>query len=243
MVTCQQNGDAGGVTWRGIGLGTSFCKVGSLEDMEVEVEGTVADDGAGIAACADVAEAAEVAGGELSELETKAWFGFQRMRIEVNSVLARLLAKDFGLTEAEFVILLRLARSPGNRQRARDLGLALNWERSRLSRQVSRMEARGTVTRAPSCGDARGYDLLLTDEGRAAFAAAWPAWIAGVRHCFADALSPAQLEQLTGIADTIDAHYNAEHCLGALTDLGEGGGACAVEAPEGDPGACEPPPC
>lgn len=208
--------------------------------------------------------AGSVAEGELNELETRAWLGFQRMRIEVNSVLARMLARDFGLTEAEFVILLRLSRSPGNRQRARDVGIALDWERSRLSRQVSRMEARGTVARAPSDGDARGYDLVLTEAGRAAFCAAWPAWVDGVRHCFADVLSPEQLDDLAGIASTIDEHYSAQHCLGALADMAEGGGACvaaedtgacleaqeagdACLAPGGDDGDCAPvdliPPC
>src|SRR5258707_488574 len=76
---------------------------------------------------------------QLNERETRAWVGFQRMRIEVNEVLARRLARDFGLTEADFVVLLRLSRIPEHRQRARDLAAALHWDRSRLSRQISRM--------------------------------------------------------------------------------------------------------
>ncbi|MEU6198736.1 MarR family winged helix-turn-helix transcriptional regulator [Streptomyces sp. NPDC047061] len=153
----------------------------------------------------------------LDERETRAWIAFQRMRIEVNEVLARRLARDFGLTEADFVVLLRLSRSPEYRLRARDMAVALHWERSRLSRQVSRMEARGTVTRAPSEGDARGYDVVLTDAGRAAFHAAWPAWVEGIRHCFADVLSREQLDALTGIAEAIDTHYSAQHSSGAET--------------------------
>ena len=152
----------------------------------------------------------------LDELETRAWIGFQRMRIEVNEVLARRLARDFGLTEAEFVILLRLSRIPERRQRARDLAAALHWERSRLSRQVSRMETRGTIGRAPSEGDARGYDVVMTDAGLAAFQAAWPAWVEGIRHCFVDVLSPGQLDALAAITDAIDAHYTAHHAPGVL---------------------------
>lgn len=151
---------------------------------------------------------------QLNERETRAWVGFQRMRIEVNEVLARRLARDFGLTEADFVVLLRLSRIPAHRQRARDLAAALHWDRSRLSRQISRMETRGTVNRAPSEGDARGYDVVMTDTGLAAFQAAWPAWVEGIRHCFADVLSPRQLDVLAGIADAIEDHYTTEHCPG-----------------------------
>jgi DNA-binding MarR family transcriptional regulator len=161
----------------------------------------------------------------LNERETRAWIGFQRMRIEVNEVLARRLARDFGLTEADFVVLLRLSRSPEHRLRARDMGAALHWERSRLSRQVSRMETRGTVARAPSEGDARGYDVVMTDAGRAAFQTAWPAWVEGIRHCFADVLSPGQLDALTDIADTIEGHYSAQHCPDGLKCSAETDGA------------------
>ncbi|WP_051741482.1 MarR family winged helix-turn-helix transcriptional regulator [Streptomyces xylophagus] len=153
----------------------------------------------------------------LDERETRAWIAFQRMRIEVNEVLARRLARDFGLTEADFVVLLRLSRSPEHRLRARDMATALHWERSRLSRQVSRMETRGTVARAPSEGDARGYDIVLTAAGRTAFQAAWPAWVEGIRHCFADVLSRKQLDALIDVAETIDGHYSAHHDSGAET--------------------------
>jgi DNA-binding MarR family transcriptional regulator len=153
----------------------------------------------------------------LNERETRAWIGFQRMRIEVNEVLARRLARDFGLTEADFVVLLRLSRIPEHRLRAREMAAALHWERSRLSRQVSRMETRGTVKRAPSDGDARGYDVVMTDAGLAAFQAAWPAWVEGIHHCFADVLSPEQLDALALIAEAIEDHYNSQHCPGGPT--------------------------
>jgi DNA-binding MarR family transcriptional regulator len=158
---------------------------------------------------------------QLNERETRAWVGFQRMRIEVNEVLARRLARDFGLTEADFVVLLRLSRTPERRLRARDMAAALHWERSRLSRQVSRMETRGTVKRAPSEGDARGYDVVMTEAGLAAFQAAWPAWVEGIRHCFADVLSPEQLDALTGITEAIEDHYNAQHGPAGLASSAE----------------------
>jgi DNA-binding MarR family transcriptional regulator len=164
---------------------------------------------------------------QLNELETRAWVGFQRMRIEVNEVLARRLARDFGLTEADFVVLLRLSRIPEHRLRARDMAAALHWERSRLSRQISRMETRGTVQRAPSEGDARGYDVVMTDAGLTAFQAAWPAWVEGIRHCFADVLSQEQLDALAGIAEAIEDHYNSQHPGGPTGTAEDDAEACA----------------
>jgi DNA-binding MarR family transcriptional regulator len=158
---------------------------------------------------------------QLDERETRAWVGFQRMRIEVNEVLARRLARDFGLTEADFVVLLRLSRTPEHRLRARDMAAALHWERSRLSRQISRMETRGTVMRAPSEGDARGYDVVMTEAGLAGFQAAWPAWVEGIRHCFADVLSPEQLDALADITETIEDHYNSQHSPGGVIGSAE----------------------
>ncbi|OXR41861.1 hypothetical protein B7C42_06203 [Nocardia cerradoensis] len=124
-----------------------------------------------------------------------------------------------GLTQGQRVRLWGTDPAGGN-----PFDQTLQWERSRLSRQVSRMEARGTVRRAPSAGDARGYDVVLTDAGRTAFQAAWPSYVGGIRHCFADVLSPKQLDALTDIADAIDRHFTAEHYPGGLDDPAKAAG-------------------
>jgi DNA-binding MarR family transcriptional regulator len=87
----------------------------------------------------------------------------------------------------------------------------LGWDRSRLSHQIARMETRGTVRRKSCSGDARGFDVVLTPAGQAAIEAAAPLHLQAVRHCFADLLTPAQLDALAEIADTVTAHLAAEH--------------------------------
>jgi len=76
-------------------------------------------------------------------------------------------------------------------------------ERSRLSHQIARMEARGTVRREACPDDARGFDVLLTDTGLAAIRAAAPGHLSVLRHCFADVLTPEQLDTLGDIAEAI----------------------------------------
>lgn len=53
--------------------------------------------------------------------------------------LERQLIRD-GLSGAEFTLLVPLSEAPDGLLRARDLGRTVGWERSRLSRQVARME-------------------------------------------------------------------------------------------------------
>lgn len=147
----------------------------------------------------------------LDERESRAWRGFHRMRAQLGEHLARQLACQTGLTEADFAVLVIVSEAPRRRIRARDLGLALGWERSRLSHQIARMEARGTVRRAPCHCDARGFDVVLTDTGLAAITAAAPVHLTAVRHCFADLLSREQLDVLGDIAEVITRHLATEH--------------------------------
>jgi DNA-binding MarR family transcriptional regulator len=147
----------------------------------------------------------------LDEREDRAWRGFQRLRTELNAQLARELARQTGLTEADYAVLVTVSEAPGRRIRSRDLGVALGWDRSRLSHQITRMQARGTIKREPCPGDARGFDVILTPAGLTAIEAAAPLHLATVRHCFADLLTPEQLDALAAIADTITGHLAAEH--------------------------------
>lgn len=147
----------------------------------------------------------------LDELEQRAWRGFNDMRERLVGQLARQLARECGLTEADYAVLVNVSEAPGRRLRARELSRRLGWDRSRLSHQVSRMEARGTVVRAPCDGDARGFDVVLTEVGLSAIANAAPIHLAAVRHCFADVLTAAQLDALGGIAEALLAHLDAEH--------------------------------
>ncbi len=147
----------------------------------------------------------------LDQREMRAWRGFHRMRTELMAHLARELDRVSGLTEADYAILVTVSEAPNQRIRSRDLCTTLEWDRSRLSHQIARMEARGTVERAPCSGDARGFDIALTETGRAAIEAAAPIHLLAVRHCFADLLTAEQLDCLGDIAEAITGHLVAEH--------------------------------
>ncbi|QKE82898.1 MarR family transcriptional regulator [Arthrobacter sp. NEB 688] len=147
----------------------------------------------------------------LDEREERAWRGFHALRSGLTAHLGRELARASDLTEADYAVLVALSEAPEGAVRFRDLGCALGWERSRLSRQVARMEGRGTVERRACAGDARGFDVHLTAEGERAIEAAAPAHLAAVRHCFVDLLTPEQLDTLAEVAEVVTRHLADEH--------------------------------
>ena len=152
----------------------------------------------------------------MDERQERAWRAFHAMRIQLLGHLARRLAAQSGLSEAEYEVLVTVSEAPDHQMRSRDLGRALQWQRSRLSHQLDRMEKRGLLTREPCATDARGCVAVLTDAGLGTIDTAAKLHVADVRHCFADVLTPEQLDGLTVAARAITDHLAAEHSDGDL---------------------------
>jgi DNA-binding MarR family transcriptional regulator len=91
-----------------------------------------------------------------------------------------------------------------------ELGQATQWETSRLSHHLTRMERRGLVRREPCETDSRGAHVALTASGLAAITDAAPKHVEHVRRWFLDALSAEQLDALAGIADTVLARLDED---------------------------------
>ena len=69
--------------------------------------------------------------------------------------------------------------------------------RSRLSHQVSRMEAKGLMRREDCAGDKRGTFAVITQRGMATIERIAPSHVESVRRHFIDHLSPDQLAVVT----------------------------------------------
>jgi DNA-binding MarR family transcriptional regulator len=86
--------------------------------------------------------------------------------------------------------------------RQNELALSMGWHRSRLSRQLTRMQARDRVDRAPQDD---GVLVTLTGAGAAAAAAARPVHAQAIHDHLAARLSPAErsalLQLVTKLAD------------------------------------------
>lgn len=132
----------------------------------------------------------------LDETEARVWRAYLETQRDLLMTLSRRLTRDSGLSGADYELLVPISEAPDGLIRPRDLGLAVNWERSRLSHQISRMEKRGLVAREECPEDARGAMVRLTEQGRAAMRAAAPGHVTAVRRYFLDALSPQEIEVL-----------------------------------------------
>ncbi|MEU5960857.1 MarR family transcriptional regulator [Micromonospora parva] len=142
----------------------------------------------------------------LDEREDRAWRGYRRMRRLLDLELARELAQDAGLSEADYDVLSDLSETPQGRLRLRELADRMLWSRSRLSHHLTRMQQRGLVTREECADDARGAVVVLTPAGRQAIETAAPGHVAAVRRHLIDLLTPAEIDALGALTHRVVDH-------------------------------------
>jgi DNA-binding MarR family transcriptional regulator len=132
--------------------------------------------------------------------EQSAW----RAYIRLAKMLMRQLDRDlhpFGLTTNDYEILVELSESPHHRLRMTELADLTAQSRSRLSHQVTRMEARGLVQRDACEGDKRGTFAVITASGLAIIERVAPYHVESVRRHFMDQFSG---EQLATMVETFE---------------------------------------
>src|SRR5579875_2287715 len=139
----------------------------------------------------------------LTAREQRAWRAYLDMNNRLAARLNRELQEQFGLSIADFSVLVQLSEHVDERMRVLELARALRWEKSRLSHQLSRMQQRGLVDRSNCSEDRRGAFIVLTDRGRAAVEDAAPRHVEGVRQYLFDGLTDEQVGTLETIAQTV----------------------------------------
>jgi DNA-binding MarR family transcriptional regulator len=140
----------------------------------------------------------------LNEQEQRMWREFQRMARNLDRASERDLMDRAGLSSADFLILVPLSEAPEHRLRARELGRILDWDRSRLSHQIRRMEQRGLLIRGNCPTDARGTVIGLTEHGWTTIQQAAPGHVQAVRVNFFDVLTDADIVALDDICRRVN---------------------------------------
>jgi DNA-binding MarR family transcriptional regulator len=146
----------------------------------------------------------------LDPREERAWRTFVHMHDQLDDRLRRHLLQDSGLSEADFKILAVLSEHRTGRMPSRELCGVLQWEKSRLSHQVRRMEEQGLVAREPNPYDARSSMICLLPAGRRAIEDAAPQHVHNVRQHFIDRFTPAELDILTDFSERVLRHLAEE---------------------------------
>jgi DNA-binding MarR family transcriptional regulator len=145
----------------------------------------------------------------LDDDEQKAWRSYLLMNRTLETHLERHLQREFGLSKSDFEILVNLSESESGRMRAFELSRSTQWEKSRLSHHLTRMEKRGLI-RKEAC-ESRYPEIAITEQGLAAIKECAPAQAARVREFFVDVFGPDRLAVLGEVSDEIVATIG-KHC-------------------------------
>jgi DNA-binding MarR family transcriptional regulator len=143
----------------------------------------------------------------LTEQELLVW----RALLDTTTELKRLLSaqlQEVELSSGDYSVLLALTEASGRTLRSSELADAIDWERSRLSHHLGRMERRGLLRRDECPGDNRGALVVLTDDGASALRRASGPHLRSIKHYFADALNTDQVENLGDVLSSIRAHLD-----------------------------------
>jgi DNA-binding MarR family transcriptional regulator len=122
--------------------------------------------------------------------ELRVWRDFVETGDRLRALLSARLQSESGLSNGDYSVLLALSEASGKRIRSSNLASLLDWERSRLSHHLGRMESRGLLRRERSAYDSRGAEVILTEHGAALFRRASAPHLHTVQELFVSAFSP-----------------------------------------------------
>ena len=139
----------------------------------------------------------------LSEREEHVWRGWMTLNAELAAALQRRTQSDAGLSMPDYEVLVHLTDDAAGRLRVSELARLLQWERSRVSHHVTRMERRDLVEREECPDDRRGAFVAITPAGRAAIQRAAPGHVEAVRQLVFDGLEAEELRSLGTVIDKL----------------------------------------
>jgi len=150
--------------------------------------------------------------------ELATWRALVDTTSELRRVLGAQLLQETSLSPADYQVLLALSEADGRRLRSSVLAASIDWERSRLSHHLGRMERRGLIRRDECATDSRGAEVSLTDDGARMFRGATAPHMRAVKKNFADALTPDQFEALAEILQALQNHLHPEPSAAPAAD-------------------------
>jgi DNA-binding MarR family transcriptional regulator len=146
----------------------------------------------------------------MTSRELAIWRSLLDVTAQLRRTLGGALQQDSNLSPADYQVLLALVEADGRQMRSSELAASIDWERSRLSHHLGRMERRGLIRRQDCPTDNRGAEIFLTDEGSSAFHGATAPHMRAIKKNFADALTLEQFEALDDILQSLRQHLRPD---------------------------------
>jgi DNA-binding MarR family transcriptional regulator len=146
----------------------------------------------------------------MTSRELAVWRSLIDTTAELRRILGAQLVQQTRLSPADYQVLLALREADGQQLRSSELAAVIDWERSRLSHHLARMQRRGLIRRDECATDSRGAVVSLTDDGAEMFRGATVPHMRAIKRNFADALTPEQFDALEDILRTLQRHLHPE---------------------------------
>nr|WP_042184369.1 MarR family transcriptional regulator [Kibdelosporangium sp. MJ126-NF4]CEL16253.1 Transcriptional regulator, MarR family [Kibdelosporangium sp. MJ126-NF4]CTQ94177.1 Transcriptional regulator, MarR family [Kibdelosporangium sp. MJ126-NF4] len=142
----------------------------------------------------------------LTDAELRSWrayvIGSERLRQRLNAELQ----DGHNLPLADYEVLVRLSEQEKGQMRMTQLADEVAQSKSRLSHQISRMEAVGLVRRTHCPNDARGVLAEITEVGMDHLRTAAPTHVDGVRNHLIDLITPEERAVLATVFERVLTH-------------------------------------
>ena len=138
--------------------------------------------------------------------ELRVWRDFVETGDHLRALLASRLQAESDLSTGDYAVLLALSEASGKRMRSSELAAHIDWERSRLSHHLGRMESRGLIGREKCLDDSRGSEIVLTATGASMFRSASAPHFRAIQELFLDALDPSLLGKVDEVTKALKAH-------------------------------------
>ncbi|MFF2051129.1 MarR family winged helix-turn-helix transcriptional regulator [Leifsonia sp. NPDC058194] len=152
---------------------------------------------------------AALSGQKLSGEKLEAWASLATLLERLPAALDAQLQRDSDMSHFEHGVLYALDTAPDRTLRMSVLAGYASSTLSRLSRAVTRLEKKGWARRVIDPTDGRFTLAILTDAGHDAVAASSPGHEQLVERLVFDALTAAQVRQLTAISRRISEAIDA----------------------------------
>lgn len=138
--------------------------------------------------------------------QLRVWRDYIETAEAIRSRLASRMQRESSLSLGDYQVLLALSEADGQKLRSSELAARIDWDRSRLSHHVGRMERRGLIGREECIEDSRGAHVVLTEAGAQAFRSGSISHLQAVHDTFIAALTPEQLAQLDEVTTALRDH-------------------------------------
>lgn len=145
----------------------------------------------------------------LNEHEARAWRAYVISKPLLEYRLHRELMDGHNISLVDYEVLVRLSEAPCNEMRMSQLAEETASSKSRISHQITRMEAEGLVTRRQHLGDGRGVVAALTPTGMDMLRTSAPTHVAGVREHLIDLLSEQERAVLAQVFERVMSHLRS----------------------------------